>query len=458
MTDGIDCEPVKSVAKTPPGRRPSATNDETLAQRKCADQVRWLENSVFDPNGRLFWFDGHLCRAMKTFERGYYERLLDVVAGSSVLTKGMVTTKLIDLAIDRSTVVLEHEVIHPFLKPVAWSSSMFHDAAIGHCDVHLELAKSGFALQDAHPWNVVFKHAVPVFVDFGSVIPCDGRGLARLRNEYTNYLVHPLFLMSIGETEKARRYLRGSNPPLDRRDLLGYFGFRRGIDFARRSAVAWIGSKRGPVKMLEGLREQLCALTPPTRPSVWTGYHDDEDRREKPDWHAKQRNMERIVSQIRPQTVLDVGCATGWYAVSAAEVGCRVVALDDDDQMVNTVYRLAQERGLSITPCRGDLFSRENPLEGCEFELVQALAIVHHLYFTQRLSFDVIARLLSVHASTWLVTEFVNHGDTFVQRQPADLREGYTLDMYVSALARFFKRIERFSSSSDNRTLLLCQK
>ena len=457
MTPRVDEHPAESTEALL-SERPCSTDDPAVSQSGFADRIRWLDNSLFDPNGRLFWLDQRLCRAMKVFGRDFYAGLLDVVAGNDILTKGMVATTLTDLTMDGVTAVLEHEVIHPFLKPAAWSSSMFYDAALCHCNVNLELAKAGYTFQDAHLWNMAFKHADPAFVDLGSAIPCEGASARWLLKEYSSYIINPLFLMSLGQSDKARRYLRGSNPPLDLRDLLGHFGLRTGFDFARRTVVTRIGRRRGFVNMIEGVREHVRALAPTPQWSVWRGYHEDEDQRAKPDWHAKQRHMEKIVSQLRPNTVLDVGSATGWYSVLAAESGCQVVALDSDNEMVNTVHRLAQQRKLPITPCLGDLFARDNPLEGCKFDLVQALAIIHHLYFTQRLTFEFIAQVLSAHTAGWLVTEFIDHNDSFVKRQPAELRDGYTLEMFLAALKRVFGRIETYSSSSDNRTLLLCEK
>lgn len=420
--------------------------------------VQWHDCGQ-DPNGRLFFHEGRLFRAMKRHDAAFYERLLHVVRNHETLAGGVVPTEIADLRMDGATVVLEHERIDPVPLPCGWSPRMFRDAALLHCDVHLELARAGFNLQDAHLWNVGFKHAAPLFLDFGSIIERDSPKLRRtLLGEYRSYMVHPLVLMCRGEYARARRYLHESNPPLQPRDLVGYFGIADGIQFLHRSATQTLRARRDVARMVQAVRDQIETMTPTKGRSPWDGYHDDESARAEADWHGKQRHVVDLVNKLRPKTLLDFGCATGWYAAQAAEAGCRVVALDVDHGMIDHVYQLAAARRLPITPVVGDLFAGINPIAGFEADMVLALAVVHHLVLTQGLTFRQVVRVLARYASRWLVTEFINRNDAFVKRQPADLLERYDLDTFIAALREQFSQVESFPSSSDNRTVLLCTK
>ncbi|MCH8966506.1 MAG: class I SAM-dependent methyltransferase [Planctomycetes bacterium] len=421
--------------------------------------MNWLDNSLMDPNGRLFRLDGRLYRAMWLFDEGFYRRLLDTVSNTAVLNTGLVKTRIADLRMTEATTILEHEIIDPLIEPFAWSSRMFYEAALRHCDIHIELAKSGFSLQDAHLWNIAFRHGVPVFMDFGSVTDRTGkRARVGLLREYAGYMIYPLYLMSRGQIGKARRYFHGSNPPLDRRDLMGYFGPRTGLAFLFRSVAESVGAISGLGEMLGAVRSHIAGLTPTPQRSPWDGYHDDESRRAPGEWHAKQRNMHKILSNLMPTSVLDVGCATGWYSALGAQMGCDVIALDTDDEMINRVQRLAAAGDLPITPAVGDIFAPKNPVEGRRVDLVMALGIVHHLVFSQRYDFDRIARVLSQYTRKWLVTEFIDENDSFVKQQPPQRCGSYTIESFVSALGKYFAQIDRYASSSQNRTLLLCGK
>jgi predicted unusual protein kinase regulating ubiquinone biosynthesis (AarF/ABC1/UbiB family) len=48
---------------------------------------------------------------------------------------------------------------------------MFKDAALTLINLAIELAKQGFSLGDAHPWNILYDVYAnePVFVDLGSI-------------------------------------------------------------------------------------------------------------------------------------------------------------------------------------------------------------------------------------------------------------------------------------------------
>ena len=170
------------------------------------NELFWLKASI-DPNGRLFSLNDSLFRSMRAFEQNYYQRLLKTITANPVLDSHMARTTISIEGINGLPFVLKHETIHPTIYPYEWSSMMFKDAALCHCDVHIELAKSGFNLQDAHPWNVLFRHTTPVFVDYGSVIKENllSRRQALLK-EYTSVMIYPLYLMSKLESAKARRY------------------------------------------------------------------------------------------------------------------------------------------------------------------------------------------------------------------------------------------------------------
>ena len=311
----------------------------------------WLKTSL-DPNGRLFSLNDKLYRSMRGFDLTYYQRLLKTITANPILDSHMVRTTISTEAINGLPFVLEHETIHPTTYPYEWSTMMFKDAALCHCDVHIELAKSGFNLQDAHPWNVLFRHTTPVFVDYGSVIKDNSfRRRQALLKEYTSFMIYPLYLMSKLESAKARRYLTHSDPPLDLRDLLGYFSFRDALNNIVKITSSRIHSSNNLVKMLIAIRKHIDSL-PLQSSSPWLGYHDDEFQRTENDWHDKQRNIYKILRRVNPKTVLDLGCATGWYAGIAAKLGIKVTALDVDDVIVNHTYKLGAATNLPITPLR----------------------------------------------------------------------------------------------------------
>lgn len=423
------------------------------------EELDWVVESGMDPNGRLFRHAGGLHRAMTGHDADFYQRVMGVVDEHPVLRQGIVSTRISTLSVVGATAVLDHKRIEPLVLPWAWSPLMFHRAAMLHCDVHMALAESGLNLQDAHLWNVGFDKTRPVFVDFGSITDRETPKLrAALLTEYRHYLIHPLVLMARGQWGKARRYLHGSNPPLEPRDFLAYLGPLGAVGFLRRTRGHARRARRGLGEMLASIRRHVASLSPPRDSSPWDGYHDDESGRDRADWHGKQTSVASILADEAPLTVLDVGCATGWYSLLAAEGGCDVVALDSDPAMIDGVFEAAEARRLPISPVVGDIFAGPNPIEHKQFDMVLALAIVHHLVFSQGCTLDRVADALARATRRICVTEFIDDNDEFVKSQTVTGLTRYSLHEFVTRLEARFASVKRLPSSSDNRTVLLCRK
>lgn len=419
----------------------------------------WLHSFGRDPNGRLFSLDGAILRKMTAFDEDFYGRLLAEIAARPALRERVVETALRPLQLPDAAPVLEHKPLAPKLYPSEWSTEMFRDAALAHLEVHAELAGAGYSLQDAHPWNVLFEHCEPRFVDFGSFLPAASAPAPRcLLREYLDFMVYPLALMARGRGEKARRYLHVSSPPLELRDLLGHLGPFDGPAFLLSRLRHEAAARAGLSSMLRSLAAHIRAIRIPTPRTQWTDYHIEEFKSEPRDWHDKQRLVKRLVDERRPRTLLDIGCATGWYSLLAAEAGCRVTAADPDDSMVNGVYRKARARRLPLTPVVTELFAAARDPERFRCEAVFANALVHHLALTERWDFPAIVDALDALAGKWVLTEFVDGNDAFVKQRLDRRSAHYTLENLAAALRRRFREVTTHPSTSKNRTLLVASK
>jgi cyclopropane fatty-acyl-phospholipid synthase-like methyltransferase len=163
--------------------------------------------------------------------------------------------------------------------------------------------------------------------------------------------------------------------------------------------------------------------------------------------------------------VLDIGRATGGYAVMAAKLGSKVISLDVDDGIINHVYKQASATNLPITPVVKDLFAEEYVNGRYRGEMVLALDIVDHLALTQGYSFDQIARTLSNYTEKWLATEFIDRRDLFAKEYLQNNGGSYQGDTswfkcenFISSLSRYFLIKQKFKSSSENSSLLLVEK
>src|ERR1043166_1328914 len=125
-----------------------------------------------DPNGRLFEWQGQLYRAIDQRHAAFCRDLFSKGVIDRLSSKGLIVdTELQSLVLDGYELVLKHRKI-PFVSyPYEWTGTMLKDAALLQLHLELELLAYDLTLQDAHPWNIVFDGAQPVFTDIGSLSP-----------------------------------------------------------------------------------------------------------------------------------------------------------------------------------------------------------------------------------------------------------------------------------------------
>ena len=119
-------------------------------------------------------------------------------------------------------------------------------------------------------------------------------------------------------------------------------------------------------------------------------------------------------------------------------------------------FRMASERSLPITTAVKDIFDRRYDNDKFIADMVFALAIVHHLVFSQGYGLDSIVETFSSYTKKWLLVEFIDDNDTFVKEHITETHDFYRLDLFCELLNKHFREVEKLPSTSENRTLLLC--
>jgi hypothetical protein len=105
-----------------------------------------------------------------------YRQVLRTCEAHDLFRFGIVATREADVNPCPSLsydLVLEHERITFVSYPHEWPAYMLKDAALFHIDLYRKLAEHGLTIKDWHPYNILFKAAEPIFVDFASVIPVE---------------------------------------------------------------------------------------------------------------------------------------------------------------------------------------------------------------------------------------------------------------------------------------------
>jgi SAM-dependent methyltransferase len=196
--------------------------------------------------------------------------------------------------------------------------------------------------------------------------------------------------------------------------------------------------------------------------------YTDEEFRQKTDL------VRRWLVDLRPKTVLDVGCNTGHFSALAAKSGARVVGLDIDPVVVGRTWQRAKAENLDILPLVLNL-ARPSPAVGWRnaeypsfldratgsFEMVLMLAVLHHLLVSERIPLRDVLEVASELTTNHLVVEYVANSDPMfhrIARGREALHADFTQEAFELACQRRFTLIEKQPVKGNLRWLYLLGK
>lgn len=362
--------------------------------------------------------------------------------------------------------VLEHQPVWFPSYPYEWPASMLHEAANLTLGLARALVEDGYGLKDATPFNILFEGVRPVFVDWPSIQPRDPRDpLWLAQTQFTRTFLVPLLLYREKQLSPDRIF--SARPEgLETREAYRMAGtFRRWLppslewialpaclgEPVSSSQTASVG-KGSPDKArfilsatLKRLHRQLQRIKPTTRSSPWTRYMDDHCPYSEQQRQTKEDFVVSVLRTYRPATVLDLGGNTGHFSALACAQGARSVLVDADEAALNAAHERALAGGLDLQPLHihlthpspaGGWLNGEQTsfLDRCrgKFDLVMALAVVHHLLAGRAMKLESVVELLSRLAHRRLLVEWVEPEDPSFVR----LSRGRTSDLSRAAFER----------------------
>ena len=402
--------------------------------------------------------------------------------------------------IDSEVLALEPELQlrHPRVAfpsyPWEWSPGMWSAAARLTLELCASLLDDGWILKDATPLNVLFRGASPVFVDVLSVARADLRKpIWFAYGQFVRTFLLPLLAFTrLGWPLQAAMARRDGYEPEEIGRALPWFA--RWSQPARSTVTLPLllsRMQRTPAKqagastpsdvepdaatfILRRTLTRLGKLTEAAAPSptvsAWSGYTGALTHYSEGDVQEKHGFIRRILGNVLPERVLDVGCNAGVYSVLAAEAGAQVVAIDTDLQTVDLFYRnlAGSPHADAILPLCIDL-ARPTPALGWEnretasfldrahqhFDLVLMLAVIHHLLLTSQIPMEQVAHLAARLTTRDLVIEWVPPSDEKFQeilRGRDEIYRHLTLPLFLESFEQHFAIVDQLTLT-NGRTL-----
>ena len=456
-----------------------------------------VAGSFRDPAGFVFTRDGALYRQVNHSFAAEYARLESSGLAAALHAAGLlIGHREVDVAPAEpaeAAVVLQPDVVEVISYPFEWCPGQLRAAALATLDAQQLALEHGMTLRDASSYNVQFHRGRPVLIDTLSFAPLVENAPWVAYRQFCQHFLAPLALMAQVDVrlgQLLRTHLDGIPLDLAAQLLPASTRLRPGlaihvIAHARSqgrhagSPAAGAGEAAGRPFSLQAFKGLIASLRravekqvwePPA--SAWRDYYATKPSYSDAAQEHKTELVAKVLADLAPATVWDLGANTGRFSRIAAAAGATVVSIESDPSAVELSWRQVVEQGeTAVLPLWMDL-SNPTPAQGWAHrergsltdrgpaDVALALALVHHLAIGGNVPLDDIAAWFATLCRR-LVIEWVPKADPMVQRLLAsreDVFADYTVERFEAAMTRHFAVERREDVRGSSRSLYVLRR
>jgi hypothetical protein len=444
--------------------------------------------SYKDPSGFIFQASGKFYRQVNKIYAGHYDLLISSGLSSFLQEKKLLlhheeVTENILHSDDWYLTLLPQQI--PFTSyPYEWCFEQLKDAALLTLEIVRLSIDKGLILKDATPYNVQFVNGRPVFIDtlsfekYDPLLPwiayrqfCESFLFPLLLSHYHKTGIQP-FLNSypngipVNITANLLPWKSRLNPGVS----LHVFLQNKLNEKTKNTGTAVSFSKnklRNLISHLDGIIRDLNN----SDKTEWSNYYA-ESISSREYLGKKEKIISTLFQKLDGRNLLDLGANEGFFSRLAAAKNFDVIAIDKDDQCINTLYKKVKEENITnILPLCMDLINpspasgfanneRASFGERIHTDAVMALALVHHLAIGYNLPLSKIAEYL-YGFSHQLIIEFVPKEDEKVQlllQNKKDIYPEYTREHFENVFRPGFTIAEKVQVPDSDRIIYLMKR
>ncbi len=452
-----------------------------------------IKGSFRDPSGQVFICENKILRTInpcyaKDWEHANSKGLLEFLKEKKLIVPFQEISSFVqEEMFKKAYKVLEVEKIPYISYPYEWSFPQLKDAALLTLEIQKYALEHGMTLKDASAYNVQFIDGKPVFIDLLSFEIHKENAPWQAYRQFCMHFLAPLALQSYDYRLSRLSSLWIDGIPLDIawKMLPSKAAFSSGLQLhlhlhakaekkyedgniaVKNQHKASISTKR-LIELIDSLKRTVEALPMPKEIGEWAEYYDNTNYNA-----VSQSEKEAIVKQcgldFSGELALDLGANTGKYSQIIAPYFKTVVSADIDPTAVARHYNhlentnilpLVQDLG-NPSPAIGWATSeRMSIIEREKADLVCALALTHHLYFTAGIPWhkqaEFFAKLLKSNAC--LLVEFVSRQDSQVKHMLStrdDIFVDYEIEDFKKNFSIFFEEKSVHAIKESERTLFV---
>jgi hypothetical protein len=437
-------------------------------------------SSFRDPVASLMYDETHYYRTLSTSYLVHYNHFKSSGLSNQLLLHEQLILPFEEVT-EEGKLMLKTEKLAFVSYPYEWSFSQFKAAALLTLKINLIALEYGMVLKDASMFNVQFVGSKPVFIDLASFEIYKENKPWIAYYQFCKHFYAPLFLAA-----KKNLYLP---------KLLLYFidgiPLKEAVSFCKFSDFFNLGAfmhlylhskaegstnkegveKKVTKKQLTELHTHLSdsieSLIPKQKKTVWDDYNQNNNYVTGSKDH-KTEIIKGFMEGIPDcKIAMDIGANDGTYSKLFSEKEIYTLVVDIDELAIERAFvennKLQNEflHPLHInlanpTPAIGwNNVERRSFWERCNVDVIQALAVVHHLAITHDISFEEIAKKISKHTQ-YLIIEFVYPEDSQTQillsNKPHHHLD-YNQDNFEKSFGLFFELKEKVTIEGMKRDL-----
>lgn len=440
-----------------------------------------------DSVGRVFVDDNIVYRGINIESERNVTTLLQSGLIEELVTKGMFPATKVSLhSIEGFSMVIEHSKIKVTTYPFEWSPTMLKSAAQLVLKINSIANSYGYELKDAHPYNVMFEHGRPIFIDLGSFAPVADNGLSwpALTQFETTFML-PLRLHSRGFKSifkiiylSAAAYTSRTELKIMESPILRFLGIKnlsrlvrlsswlgtpkevafdillkknKGVFISKIFKFIWLSGFFMRRKSAEKLSKKLDKLNLYAG-SVWGCYHKDSQFYSSSGEIKLPERLKIIADEIinlKPSSILEIAGNQGVFSRYLAQTNIfnSVICTDYDSDAIDYLHNVSEKNDKLAYLCfdfmgeEWQLIAQERPSR-LKSDLVVALAVTHHLTLTQGYSIDAIIDVMSAYTKKYLIVEFMPLG-LWAGGELPEVPDWYNENWFLRGFSKQFSLLKR---------------
>ena len=379
--------------------------------------------------------------------------------------------------------VLRTEKI-PFVSyPYEWSFSQLKTAALHTLKINLIALECGMILKDSSAYNIQFIGSKAIFIDIASFEIYRSDSVWMGYQQFCKHFLAPMLLSSYKDirlTKLLLTNLDGIDLSFTRKLLPIRSFLNSGVFLHLVLNSIGIKSKNNnnnkTIKLKESALRSILAHLSSTIKNLKIGNKDSEwidyyNRTNYSDTGLLQKSViiEAFIKRLNIRTALDIGANDGKFSEILSNKSIYTVSTDIDELAVEQNFINARKDDnanlLSLhlnfanpTPAIGwDNTERKSFFGRANFDIVLALAVIHHFVITYDLTFEMIAERFS-KLGKYLIIEFPLPEDEKVEiisRTKQVQFSRYNIENFKCAFEKYFDELDSKFVDTNNRIIFL---